>query len=367
MPRIAELLNAIIATTEAARAIDLSPYEGTDPDRIGQELLPQIASLLDRSIELLDRLLESGEALGLESEHDGGAPVATTDSLFLRRIDELMGGENGTQLEDLAFLARFELVGRRQGLAGSTDARHDETEQLALCDACRRKILKTLTAVENALSLAAGREPELDFRSELVKSLDVRRVIARCRQRLLSGGEVGQDKVAETLQTAATSLAWLIGHEVYPELRLGDRLELRRFQQRLIRWKKEEGSNPRSGHRLWQDLQGFCDVLRKVNHRTELMQHDLRLVAEAKGQLFGGSEPLAEVPTDLLSRLGDLVGRDSAVDQLLASESAGDAAAWAEPLDRLLEILSPNLTDTGREWKRGDTLEIYPSQYVPPE
>lgn len=365
MPHLAELLNEITATVEVTRALDLRPYENAEPSRVRDELSPQIESLLDHSIELLDELVGVAEDLGIRRSDQAAESVSTTDSVFLRSIDELMTGEGGRQLEDLVFLARFELVGRRERLRSEAQSERSD-DLLSLCDACRRKILKTLTAVENALCTAANLKPGLDYRTELNMSLQIRRVISRCRRRLFAADETTPENVEARLLTAATVIAWLNGHEIYPDLRLTDRLELRGFQQRLIAWKTQDATDRRAGLRLWQDLEVFCSILRKVNHRTELMDHDLRLALEADQVLFGGHTPPARVPLDLLERLGRLFGRDDAVDKLLSSDEASDAAAWAKPLEYLIETLSPTPSQEDREWKRGDTHELYPNQYIPP-
>jgi hypothetical protein len=128
----------------------------------------------------------------------------------------------------------------------------------------------------------------------------------------------------------------LVGWDVYPQLRVRDRLQLRDLQRRVLDWLRSD-RDATAGRRLWEDLVGFVRMLAQVSRRQELVEHDAKVVHDARERLAVGSHGV--VPDDLLAALTSLTGLDDDVDMLLASPEKARAGAWSPHLERLAQQL----------------------------
>jgi hypothetical protein len=128
----------------------------------------------------------------------------------------------------------------------------------------------------------------------------------------------------------------LVGWDVYPSLRVRDRLQLRDLQRRVLEWLRTDRDTT-AGMRVWQDLVGFLEMLAQVNRRQELVDHDTRAVCEAAAKLVGVSHTDL-VPAETMALLTSLEGIDEDVDALLASDERASVRAWVAQIERLAQL-----------------------------
>lgn len=86
--------------------------------------------------------------------------------------------------------------------------------------------------------------------------------------------------------------------------------------------------------RLWQDLTSCLEMMSLVNHRQELVQHDvavLRQLRERLHRIETASRP-DDVALVLASRL---TGLDDELDALLVTKPEPPLAVWVRVIERL--------------------------------
>jgi hypothetical protein len=238
-----------------------------------------------------------------------------------------------SDVADIAFCAQLELSQRRQRLKEVAHSR-DPIALLGDCDSALRRLYKALCAIDIALARATLTEPSLDFTSELQRSLRVRRYYARFSAQVLSGAEPTPSTLLARLRATGTAIAVLVGHEVYSELRVRDRLQLRSLQRRILGWLSPgpRADATAAGLQLWSDVKAFVGMLRGVNGRQELAEHDAKVVREALALAAGGAR---EFPLELRRSLEALAGLDPAIDRLLKSSAPFQVSGWLPALEAL--------------------------------
>ncbi len=317
--------------------IPVRDYEEGEPAAAFTQLVPQTERALSTILECLESLLR-------HYDHMLPPPLSTSsndpaDSAeFIIDLDRIMAEEKaGTKVADLCFLAQIEL-GRKRRLLRKIDTETEQFHILYLCASSLRKANKAIKAVENCLGSQEGLEPRLSFVTELEISLKVRLAYRRFRQATLGDAPANPEDVADRLRTVCTAIAKLRGRDLYLQLRFDDRRELLGLQQRILSWSSDaDGGDAETGLRLWQDAAMLAHLLARVNHRSELLEHDVGLIAEALDLISDG----AETPL-LADKLTPLLGRDDELDQLVESSQAADLDAWQETLTRLQRGLGSN-------------------------
>ncbi len=316
----------IVALIEGTRAIDIAEYERAEPERLRDELLPSVTFLAQDAVACLGEVLNGYDQPDAQDGVDGLPAEDDASDEFYLKIDVLMGGAGQPPVADLAFIARIEVQRKLGSLA--TALQGGPWLVIDTCGSCLRKIRKGLSAVESALCELEGLEPKTGFVDELASSLAVRLAYARFRREILQA--TIRDSMGARIQSVATSMAKLIGRDIYAELRIGDRMEIHNLQQRMIDWLcAGAGSDVRAGIRLWQDINGFASLLVEVNKRQELIEHDRAVIAVASRLL--AEDRSAGIPSELLSVLSALRGRDDELDELLTLR--------AEPLRAEIEMI----------------------------
>lgn len=338
-PSAQDLHAELVRVVELVDGLDLRQLEGRPPAEVHEALFGPTDRALRDSVAVLGQVLGRYDGASIapppreEVESD-----TRRDREFDLGIDQIvLQVPSAGRVADLGFMASIEL---KQKLARVSQLRptDDPWRLLAVLGSAGRRVRKSLTAVATVLSAFEGIETPLNFASELASSLEVRRVYARLRESIAEGREPDEDELHARLRGVGTQIAILVGREIYPELRVDDRMELRRLQQRILAWLRTPGGDPErqtEGRRLWQDLSGFARVLAQVSHRQELLEHDAHVVAIAHGALFGGAGR-QYVPDRLFERLRALRGLDDDVDRLLAEEVLA-AERWRPALSRLAE------------------------------
>lgn len=304
----------------SAQKLDIRGFEESSSAQVARELSGEVASLVERAIGVASNILTRYEA--------ASTGAANEDVNFELAVDQLLAKSGQTKVADLAFMAVAEL---RQRLARvrTHGPALDAWEMVCDCGSALRRVQKSLSALELALCEAENLPRVLSFDSELETSLSVRRQYRKLWRFVAQTGSVSltTEGVRNALRGAGTLCAMLVGRDVYCRLRERDRYQLRQLQRRILAWLVQEDGDPRAGLRVWEDYAGFVEMLRQVNLRQELVQHDgeaLRIAEEALEAC--GDSALGGV----LSVLRRVEGLDDGLDVALAQVPPDRAALLLE-------------------------------------
>jgi hypothetical protein len=291
-------------------------------------------------------LVRAGDAVGaLQALCDGETPEVD-DPLWDIDFDfsettrnpgvPSLGAGLYRQVGDVCFTARGELRKAERGLR-ATGADH-ETRRAA-CESARRKLRRALVAILVAAERALGGDVHAprDLDVELETGLAVRALYAKFRSSIPPCDLDAPASVRRALRFAAVAFAVMVGSDDFSELRLPDRAMLLALQRRIFVWARATGDHA-EGARIYRDINTAADLLRAVNLRQELVLHDRLVVAELRATFAARTEGASL--DGLLTRLGELRGRDDELDRLLrsASDAPADpdvARSIARALDRL--------------------------------
>lgn len=297
----------------AARGLETRACEEESSAQLLAGLVPRAQAALELGLGLLAKVVDV-----YEEGPPGGVPELTpapaADADFGRELDAIFAA--GNAISDLCLAARIELKGKRQALSRLT-ARDDRWGLLSACASARRKLLKSANAIDIAIAEREGSAPVLGgvYETELARSLLVRRAYTTFRH-VIAVASPADGGSQQALRAAAVAIAVLVGRDVYEDLRIDDRMQVRAFQGCLIEaLQRPEPGPPRAAMKLWQDLFAFSGMLVEVNNRAELREHDRGLVAT----LLPRVRQLGDVPLDgeLAKALAPLWGRDDGLDRLL--------------------------------------------------
>lgn len=295
---------------------------------------PRLAAAIEEAVAMLQAAQEHYE------RHGTIADEQVDDVESLDDIGRLISSEiAGQEVADLLFLARTELKGTLQDLIASVD-QEDFLRVASSCDSGLRTLKRTLISVESAIYEFEGMDPPMRQWSDLEISLQTRRLYSDIRRYVLGTPKPSDAALPDRLAGVHDRLDRLRDLDVYPLLRFDDRVTMRELRRRIGGWVIEEPHDLLAGRRLWQDISGFAELLKEVNHRQELRQHDRALLRRAYHQLFGRGTHPAGVPEDTLYQLDALGGLDDELDDLLARRERGDLGRWRQVLSRLLHRLS---------------------------
>lgn len=325
----------MVAIFGEAKRVDIRNHEEATAGELVSALTQPVMELVDRAIRLASELLaqyDRAPDAGPAPEGDG------VEFNFELAVDTVVAGEHqdaGNKVADLAFMALAELRARRSRL-GQHDAQGEAWQMVCDCGSALRRVQKSLAALELALCEAEGVPRLLEYDSELEVSLQVRRQYRKLWRFVTSAGDVGTEEVRNALRGGGTLLAMLVGRDVYCRLRERDRFQLRQLQRRILAWLGQPQPDPRAGVRLWQDFAGFVEMLRQVNLRQELRDHDASALRIALAALRSDDEP---APPGALAVLQRVQGLDDGLDDTLELIPCPTAALRVE-----LERLLPRLT-----------------------
>jgi len=320
-----EELNALI---HRAMQVDFHVSEETGRIALAADYVPGILELLRAGAQQLGQVQEYYEVKEIPAAED------TTDSLS--GIGALISTEMAVrEIADLAFLARGEIKGCAQELAQARE-QNDILNMASHCDTGLRRLRKALVSVESAIYEFEGGEAPVRKWYDLKLSLDIRRAYSRLRRRILAPGVPTDATLDQRLMEVEEGFAGLRAGKIYPLFRIDDRVQMRSLNKRISQWRATEPQDFQAGHRLWQDLTGFAELLAMISHRQELREHDRRLVARGNHTVHR-NHGQGEVPPALLEELKRLEGLDAEIDALIYPDLQTDAAVWAEPLKRLFE------------------------------
>jgi hypothetical protein len=216
------------------------------------------------------------------------------------------------RIQDVCFVASFEL-----GRVLQTLEREAEDEPRAIAaETGLRKLHRILGAVLGSAERLSGSalpatEPlRRRARAELDSSLAVRRLYVAFRRSLRRPRDNTREGVLEALRYAAGGLATIAASPHYAAVRLSDRALLRRQRERLLDW-AHAGKPTQAGVQLLEDIFTCADLLRDINRRQELREHDRSLMRELVGDTTRARE-------EWLVKLERLAGLDDTLDALTA-------------------------------------------------
>lgn len=328
------LHEAIVKTFRKTRDIPIEIYESDSRERILAELVPQVWRVSEETQEVLAQVLELYESAG-------GSPTSVTDaddrqeSGFLRQIDRLMADrESRVRISDVAFLGRIELRRRMTTLLATTQGIEIDPWRILGCSgSCLRGLRKALTAVEVLICEYQGFVARLSFSDEVLLSLQVRRAYAkfRCEVRQFAL----RPELDVRLRGAATSIARLVGRDIYADLRIEDRFEIRQLQRRIHDCLNRQ--DPVEGRQLWQDVLGFTELIGEIRKRQELVAHDRDLAALLRRRLETGEAYSDGALADLFA---PLMGLDDALDDFLIVHLKPSGGNLESHLQKLLQQLT---------------------------
>lgn len=309
---------AMLGLFEAARAIDIRHFEEASSAEVAGNLSSRVSSVVERAIELAASILEA-----YDTPRTSSSPSQLTAELnFELAIDTVLSSDGEQKIADLAFMAVAELRQRCERLKTHGPS-SDAWEMVCDCGSALRRVQKSLGALELAICEVENLPRTLSFDSEVETSRQVRRQYAKLWRFCARTGEVDANTVRNALRGAGTLCAMLVGRDVYCRLRERDRYQLRQLQRRILGWLVQDPADPKAGVRVWEDWAGFVEMLRQVNLRQELVQHDSEALRIAEGALAQSQGPVSEGTLTLLRQLD---GLDDELDAALCL-SRDDAAA----------------------------------------
>jgi hypothetical protein len=341
----------LLACVARAREIDVRVVERKSGVEAHAALVPGVSSLLATSVAVCQKLLlhyDDRDATGDANVDDafGEWSEERGSGVFYLSVDAALN-DAGRRVADIAFIGVTELRLKLARVSALTPDR-DGWDIVAECGSGIRRTKKSLTALERVMSEAEGWEPKLSFESELAVSLEVRRQYSRLRGAIARHEAVTEDNLHRSLRRVGTAIAMLIGREIYPDLRIDDRRQIRELQARILDWLRDDAVDEekvRAGMRLWQDLSGFASLIEQVNRRQELSSHDAGVIDRVASALAAQSSGVADavVERPVAVELRALRGLDDEADALLDRDELSVATWWPviERLSRRFKEIPP--------------------------
>ena len=286
--------------------------------------LPSISRLLSEALTILDDLERLAEQATTVRADIRQRWSRSTGALVLPRAFD--------ELADLCFMAAAECracLRQLEPLSPDSDA----FTLLVVMERAQARLSGGLCAVEARLAQMSGRASITRHVDLGRKSLRARRLVASFRLRLAGVAQQAEEDTEKLMRSIGTSFAWLLGHDHCSSLRASERLTARLLHQRILDWLRA-GDSPATGHRLWHDVSAFVELLRLINRRPEVVQHDYRIVLEVSSVL-ADSDPHGPLPSSVVEPLNSILGRDELLDEMLGTD-----VDCARVLARLLEIYS---------------------------
>jgi len=315
----ASLLEKIVRLSVSAGAIDIASHETFDGERLFEELVPIVRELLLDTLAFFERILDTYSADADDPESPGPAGEGAERT-------------SGERIADLAFLGRLELRQKMAGLTG-LPATADSWRIISAAGSCLRHIQKSLAALEAVIAQTVGIKPVLNSNDDTTQSLAARQAYAGFRRQLREVSRMTD--ISDRLQGAATCISHLFDLPVYRDLRISDRVQLRRLLERILRW-GGPAQHHEAGERIWQDLSACATLLAEISKRQELQEHDERTCQEIRRRLAA----TPDLPADVRPLLASLAGRDEELDDRLFTGREIDRGTALAVVQRLLPLKS---------------------------
>jgi len=328
-----ERLDALISQTQT---VEFTIAEDTGYFAIDDDLVRQVRKVIRVTADLLQEIME---AYDTESDHEGEI-AADSDTGFLREIGAQIASQTAVQgVTGLAFVSRGRLLDMQEALASAIKSRKIWT--VASCaDAGLRGAGRALIALESAIREYEGLPAQYRCWQSIDDALDIRRLYSQFRRAILRHGTPEGEELTARLRNAAQRIATLRNLDIYPLMRIDDRLEIRRLQKRILAWLEGQGDHSeQAGARLWEDLVSFARLLGAINQREELREHDRLAVNGIYRRLFEGGPVPEQISPEHLTILEPLLGREDDLDHIILNPGEHSIQDLRDPLERLREEL----------------------------
>lgn len=290
----------------------------SDPFEL-EQISARFTCTLERVIthlDALERLHSEGEPE--EVEPDFSPKTMVTD---LHASHPMLG--------DICFIGRLELGQANQALGASGPPDH----RLVALESVQRKLGRIFTAVLDAARLLEDKVSDVDRRrkNDLECGISVRRVYSCFRRTLRRPADATLEATIMALRYCGFALVTLFAAPEFEKARVSDRRLLRHLHRRMLAWAQGE-REPATGREILEDVHTSAHLLKGINRRQELREHDRRCLDELKAEpkLLGAE------------RLSALLGLDDALDQLIESGSRGPE--WVEAVQERLGSLERSMS-----------------------
>lgn len=352
-----EILSRVGDLIEQSQGTDFVIPEDTGYFSIEDDLVKNIRSLVRQTADLMLEIMECYDA-----EVESSVPEdisAADDEAFLKEIGAQIASQTAVEeVSGLAFVSRGQLLDMVAAIDGAIAAERIWKVASQL-DTGLRRAGRALIAIESAIRECEGLPVRYRQWQNLDDSLEVRRLYGEFRRAILSrcGGDPDQapegEELAASLGHAGEAIAKLRRLEIYPYLRIDDRLQIRRFQRRILAWLDSEGASE-DEEGLWGDLVSFARLLAQVNLRQEIREHDRLAVNGIYRRFYRTGEEPRRLEPQSLALLEPLLGLDDELDSIILEPDrhAGD------DLRRSLERLRQEL---GRPFERQTSDFLHPA------
>lgn len=337
---VEELQDELLQVARSAQKLDTRPFELVPFPRLCDELLPAVTTTMDSAIEVLERVLSRYDA---PTAVEGPESSGMFDACFEALVEPAPAPSPpsvGQRVADASFMARWELH-RKRGAVQRAAERDDARGLLSECCSGRRRVLKATSGVERLLSQVERRPSVFEglYRTERKLAVDTRAAyftfVSRLPAEVLEGAALEGRPLERCVRLAGTDIAKLMGRDVYQDLRVEDRLEIRALQRRLLAWLLGP-RDEQDGRRVLSDLSAFASLLMEVNRRPVLVEHDRELLERLQAALHGGAMDEAA----LRGELPMLRGRDPELDDLIALRAELRPELWDATVSRVLAALA---------------------------
>ncbi len=308
-----QLLARVTDLIERNQGVTIQSPVDTGYFSVEPETVRGILDLLTATADLL-------RDIGAYFETEGGAGdvdeiTAEDDTDFLREIGASISTELASrEVADLAFMGCSEILDIHRELKAAAEAQ-SFWRIVAHADAGMGRAARALVPIESAMREYEGL-PAMRRRWEnLDDSLEIRRQYGMLWRAVQRAGNPSDDELPAALRKIGHRVAILRRLKIYPLLRIDDRLSIRKLQKRVFAFL--DHPDEVDGRSLWRDLVAFFGLLRQVNNRHELCEHDRQLVLSVHYELAKRTAPRDRLPAETLERLDPLLGRDDELDRIL--------------------------------------------------
>ncbi|MCH9683028.1 MAG: hypothetical protein K0V04_16450 [Deltaproteobacteria bacterium] len=323
----------------------LDELEGSFSPAVRARVHRQTTEALDEAATLFGRVLRAATKPS-RSANDSAKLVAMSDDpgVFLWQLDRTVETASSTAAADIAFIAKLEMNTLAREARSILDV-DDGWRAIELCERTRRHIIKATTALRRTWGATPGISLGQDevYVTELVRSLRVRRRYAIFHRRVAMAGAEHGDRPTARLRSVGTSIAVLICRPEYRDFRMGDRMLLRDLQRVIVRHLGAVDTSEHAADRIWQDTLGAVQILRQINRRPELLEHD-NLVLDTLHEQLAGLQPGEDLAA-IIEQADAVLGCDEAIDERLRDRSA-DVSAWRATVETARRRLEPHRAPT---------------------
>ncbi|MEM1178659.1 MAG: hypothetical protein AAGM22_09970 [Acidobacteriota bacterium] len=330
---------------EDALAVTFVVPDDTGFFSIEDEAVQRVQDLVERTLLFLREVTEiyDEESHDPELAAEAGEDETGEDD-FLREIGAAISSELAArEVSSLAFATRTQLKENRDALVTAIEHRNIWVVA-SHADTGLRRVCKGLITVEAAAREYENFEPLERHWSDIKDSLETRRLYGQFRRALNRQGEPADAaEVADRLRKAAHRITILRDRKIYPFLRVYDRVPIRRLQKRIGAWldrPDDESGKEADGRHLLSDLHSFAELLKQINNREDLREHDRRTAMRLFRVFFSSKNPPTELGPGHVGDLELLLGRDDELDQIVLDPLRHGIEPLREPLERLLDQLN---------------------------